>query len=274
MYYFFRSWRDSLSLFLPKNAKLFFLVTLKTIIESYKIILRDLWWLFALSFGLELIYSRYFPQNIIFCLAALLSWFITIFIMYLIIRPSMKRKEWEYYNDYWRYFFCFICFSVLAYIIPYGLLYFGSKIAIWTQKVHMLFYLILVPFLLIPLLLSFLVHPALLSIYASPLLAFVILFFLDTPGMVKDAFKSMARGFKMILYNYPFCFLIFLLFFAGSLLSQWIVLHFFGPCSVAAHLISPISNLLLPIPLSILTNFYTKRTHEQYGLYYPETIKE
>ncbi len=40
-----QSWQDSLKLFYPKNLKLFALVTLKSIIDVYKLLLRYWWWL-------------------------------------------------------------------------------------------------------------------------------------------------------------------------------------------------------------------------------------
>lgn len=57
----YSSWRESLSLFKPKNFKLFALITLKTIGQVFRLLLTYFWWFPALILGLiiflELHYS-------------------------------------------------------------------------------------------------------------------------------------------------------------------------------------------------------------------------
>ena len=272
MYYFFRSWKESISLFTPKNAKLFFLITLKSIMESYKLIVLHLGWLFALTAILDLSYSRFCHKLSYFCLIPLFGWFATIFGMYLIIRPSIKRKSWDYYKDNWLKFIFFIFFSIIAYSIPIAMLLIGNKIVFLTQNIHTIFYILFLPVLLIPILVTFLMPPDLIILYVSPLLTFLILFILDSDGSIKSIMKSMIRALKMMIYNYPFCILIFCFFVLCSILYTISIVNLFGRNS---FLLSPIiTNAFLPIPLCILTNFYIKRLHDQFGLYYPETAKE
>lgn len=272
MLYFFRSWKESLSLFIPKHAKLFFLITLKSILQSYKFIILHLGWLFAGSALLDLGYSHICPNQSIICLLPLLGWFATIFGMYLIIRPSMKRKGWDYYKDNGIKFIYFILFSVIAYSVSYGMLLGASHIVYLTQHIHTYFYVLLLPLLLLPILVTFLMPPDLIILYVSPLLTFFILFMLDGDNSFKNIMQSIVRAFKMIFYNYPFCILAFVFFVICSMGYTMLVVSL---VSKESFLLSPIlSNALLPIPLCILTNFYVKRLHDQFGLYYPETIKE
>lgn len=272
VYYFLRSWKESIALFAPKQFKLFCLVTLKSIFESYKLIILHFGWLFALSALLDLSYSQFCLNLSYLCLLPLVGWFITIFGMYLIIRPSIKRKGWNYYKDNWLKFFYFIFFSIIAYSIPIAMLAAANKIVYLTQHIHTLFYYLLLPVLLIPILVTFLMPPNLIVLYVSPLLTFLILFILDGDGSIKNVLKSVVRALKMMIYNYPFCILIFILFVICSVSYTVLIANLFG---VDSFLLSPIvSNAFLPIPLCILTNFYVKRLHEQFGLYYPETVKE
>jgi hypothetical protein len=272
VYYFFRSWKESVSLFIPKQARLFFLITLKSIIESYKLIALHLWWLFGLSYLTDILYSRYFGIKSYFCIVPLLSWFLTIFFIYLIIRPSIKRKGWSYYKDYLGRFAYFVLFSIIAFLIPILLLLIGNKIAFWTFSISWIFYMLFLPFLIVPLLISFLVAPQVVALYTSPLLTFLLLFMLDSNGSISDVFQSIIRAFKMVIYNYPFCIIMFIVFIVCSTIGQMLIVQFFGINSFL--LSSLVTNLILPIPLCILTNFYIKRLHDQFGLYYPETVKE
>ncbi len=272
VYYFLRSWKESISLFAPKQFKLFSLVTIKSIFESYKYIILHFGWLFAITALLDLSYSQFCLYLNYLCLLPLIGWFVTIFGMYLIIRPSIKRKGWSYYKDNWLKFIYFMFFSIIAYSIPLAMLSAANKIVYLTQNIHTLFYFLLLPVLLIPILVTFLMPPNLIVLYVSPLLTFLILFILDGDGSIKNVLQSVVRALKMMIYNYPFCILIFILFVICSVSYTVFIARWFG---VDSFLLSPIvSNAFLPIPLCILTNFYIKRVHDQFGLYYPETVKE
>lgn len=253
---FFQSWKDSLSLFIPKNAKLFLLVTLKSILQSYKFILLHLGLLFALSAVLEMIYIRYFGPHSFFVIVPLLSWLITIFGIYLIIRPSIKRKGIEYYRNHIRYFFGFAFLTILFLFVCVASILFLRLLgtpAIIIRGIQIFFLLSdLVPF------------------FACPLLCFIIFFYLDRPTHIKNLFLSCRRGVLMSAYNYPFCLTVYFFFIACSL-----GLHY-GALLLGANslIVSLLTNLLLPIPICIFNNFYVKRLHDQFDLYYPQNIKE
>jgi hypothetical protein len=267
MTHLLRSWKESLSLFIPKNAQLFALVTLKNILQSYTIILRDGWWLFGLSMIAEYIYTRYFGPQSFFGFIPLILWFITIFLMYLIIRPSLKRKGYSYYKDYIGAFFYFALFSILGYLFFLTLLRFALLFSVTIANP---FYFVSNVFMILTALLA--PGPQLMPLYVSPLLTFLILFILDSDRSIASIFKSIIRAFKMVIYNYPFCLIIFSIWALLSVCSQLLIFKIFGPHSFL--LSSAVSYLLLPIPICIFTLFYTKRLHEQFGLYYPQTIKE
>lgn len=270
MAYLLSSWKESLSLFSPKNAKLFILVTIKTILQSYKLILKHLWWLLLLSTALDIVYARYFDIQSYFVLLPLFSWFLTIFFMYLIIRPSMKQKGFGYYKDYIKYFIYFILLtiitSLLFYLLPLPIRFLITQFFWPHQFIFAYIYGLLITSILL------LLPHNLVPLYVSPLLTFMILFMLDSDGKIMSFLRSIIRGIKMAFYNYPFCLILFALFTLVSFLVQLSIYWLFGPESMF-H--SPLfSTLILPIPLSIWTNFYTKRLHDQFGLYYPETIKD
>lgn len=272
MYYFFRSWRDSLSLFIPQNAKLFSLVTLKTIINSYKKILKDLWWLFLVSAAVEYGFRKLCIVGSLWCIVPLLLWLAIIFIMYLIIRPSIPQKNWHYYLSHWYYFIYFALFSALAISLPYIFLSISQKIAAWTLYIHPIFFYLYIPFLFIPILLAFIIAPEVLPIYSSPLLSFFLFFLIDSRGSILDSLKSVWRALKMVVYNYPFCLLFYTALLFGTYYLQQLIRYVFGPTNFLFSTL--VGTLALAIPLCIWSVFYTKRLHDQFNLYYPESVKE
>jgi hypothetical protein len=247
--YFLRSWKDSLSLFLPSNFKLFFLVTIKCIIQAYKNLFKYFWWLIFATGAVDFWFSRYALNSrshtvvVLSALAVVVVWFVYYFMVYLTIRPSIKPKGYEYYTEYGIYFLYFALYSFITYIIRY---------------LHQLAWY---PYITEDLL-----------IYLSPFLTFCILFLLDSDGSFSSACKSIWRGLKMWWYNLPFCTVAYTIFWLISYLLFMIVLQIFGAKS---FLVSPIvSALLAPIALCFLNNFYVKRLHDQFTLYFPESIKE
>lgn len=249
MLYLLRSWKDSLSLFLPKNFKLFFLVTLKGIVQVYKNLFKYFWWLILATGVIDYVFARYgnaLSNSMVIGAGLsilLLLWFTFYFVQYLTIRPSLKPKGYEYYFEYGIYFLYFILYSLIAYVIRY------AYQALWY------------PFVVADLL-----------IYLSPLLTFCILFLLDSDGTFVSALYSVVRGFKMFLYNLPFCIIFYSFFWIATYVLFITIFSVFGPQSFLLSAI--VAALLTPIPLCFLNNFYIKRLHDQFGLYYPETIKE
>ena len=188
MLYFFQSWKEAILVLNPKNAKLFVLITLKTIIQSFKIIVRDWGWLLLVMAVFYFIDFQFFnPTSAkLFFILISVAWLILIFGVYLIIRPSIKRKGYLYYCDYMRYFPYFVLFSLVIQLIPHMLLLLFSKIIHNASNIHSIFYILFSPFQLMPIFISMLIAPDLIPLYASPLLTFLILFLLDTDGSIAD----------------------------------------------------------------------------------------
>lgn len=264
MTYLFRSWKESLLIFLPKNAKLFFLVVLKTIIRSYKILFRDCWWLVALSIISEVIYDFYFGVASYFVLFPLFFWLITIFCMYLIIRPSVHKKNVGYYLQHKSHFLYYLSASFIMHAVAHALVLIGSYIVTKQALPPLISLILFLPFLTIPFL----------SIYTTPLVSFFLFFILDKKSGIRNFCISLVQAFKMLFYNYPFCFILLSLFFGVYAAMNVVMHHFFGNTGIVITLYSYMVYLLLPIPISIWSIFYTKRLHDQFGLYYPESIKE
>lgn len=270
MRYLFRSWRDSLSLFIPENAKLFCLVTLKSILNSYKILFINLWWLFIFALGSEAVYYRYFGPESFFALVPALAWLVIAFCLFLTIRPSLHKKDLRYYLGYGWYFIYFLIICILIMLIPYYSKIISKEIADWTLNSNRFFFFLYIPFLFIPLLFTF-VNPDLLPIYLAPIAGFFMFFLLDSRGKINDGFKSLWRTIKLIAYNYPFCVIAYAIFIGLGYALKFGISSLFGSSFI---LMTFIETIFAVIPLCIYAMFYTKRLHEQFTLYFPESIKE
>jgi len=108
---------------------------------------------------------------------------------------------------------------------------------------------------------------ALFSIPISGLMAVILglegvlstLFFLDSHGKVGDFFYSLFRGIKMFLYNMPF----FIIFMGMMGCLLFMLVGFIGLQWTLA-----LMPFVLPLPLCFIVNFYTKKLHEQFPLYF------
>lgn len=272
MYYFFRSWRDSLSLFMPQNAKLFSLVTLKSILNSYRIIFKDLWWLLLLAWATGYGIKNGWIGLIRGQLLQLFVWLIIIFIIYLIIRPSLPRKNWGYYGSKWPLFFYFVPLSLLALALPFIFLRLATEVGLWAITIQPLFYYLYLLIVWLPVGLAFIAAPEVLPIYSSPLLSFIFLFLFDSRGTPLDLLKSIWRALKMVMYNWPFCAIVYTVLLFGAYYLQIGIYKLLGTHTFLSSTL--VGTLALVIPLCLWTMFYTKRLHDQFNLYFPESVKE
>jgi hypothetical protein len=119
-------------------------------------------------------------------------------------------------------------------------------------------------------------------IIVSPFFAFSVYFMLDSDGKFKSIAASLYKAFKMCLFNYPFCLIMlvalnylymgldYILF--SLLIALNIKLVTFIDTSI--HMLPSFSiikywaMLFWPIPLCFLNNFYIKRLHEQFDVYF------
>jgi len=172
--------------------------------------------------------------------------------LYLSLRPSVKRKTPAYFSDY------------KTHTILLGLLFFIKaflfQIIFRTGPFGAdLFVLLMVfPF----------------SIVAMTLF---MLFYLDSRGGVLDLFWSWWRSLKMCIFGLPFCVVVsaigyLVYFFAASTLLVLVNILPSIFSEKAVLLLSSIMKhavILLSVPvIAMVANFYTKRLHDQFSLYF------
>lgn len=114
------SWLESLAIFSAQQRKLFLLVTLKTILSSYKKLLTVLWPLLALYGAALYFFYASLPW------VPLLPGLLLVSLVFLVVRPSVERKTFSYFFRYLVYDYEII---FLLMLMPY--LIFSGVIAYW-----------------------------------------------------------------------------------------------------------------------------------------------
>ncbi len=107
------------------------------------------------------------------------------------------------------------------------------------------------------------------SLFLSPFLIIWLLFLLDAQLGFWSSIKAFGRAVLMLSYNYPFFLIIYVII--RLLLSCLYVLLLPLTTTVPAVAILGwllLLGILVPYWICLLTNFYVKRLHEQFGLYY------
>lgn len=247
----FRSWKESLLLFVPKNMKLFLLVTLKSALETYSFLIYYFWWLLLLTIVFDL--GCYYPECMVsgtmLHIASLLANILLLFTLFTLARPSIAVKNRAYWYEQLRK--SYIGFTCL-YIILFGM----------RQLLGILLIYICIALCGLPLydMLSgfFMFVYGTAPMVVIPVFTFAELFFLDSTGSCKGFFLSIWRGFVMFIYNAPFC-MISVIF----LYLVWEVMFMlFGIYRI--YLFFP----FIPFMLSYFKNMYVKRLHDQFNLYF------
>jgi len=257
-----RAWKDSLSIFKPNNFQLFTLVTLKSIVDAYKIMIRYWWWLYALVIGIlayklsivyqaalflanpeafGLIYPSVLDQALFFmmtCAALLIPFFLI-----LSVRSSVEQKNYTYFLNYLPRYFFVLCFIIIMAMIKNYIL----SVLTWTHYIDYLIH-ILIP----------------ISVYNSPFLCFYIFFLLDSNGGLSGVGRSIERAIKMVIFNFPLCFILYAVFasiefFIGAINNFIFITLLLRTCS-----------LITSIFICIWANIYIKKLHEQSSLYFKE----
>lgn len=278
------SGRDSLNTFKPSDFKLFALVTLKSLLESYKIWLKYWGWLIIIAVPVCFLLGRasllyiFFPgwtaalsltnlpMSSLMILGAL-SYACIIISLVLSTRPSAGLKNCHYIKQFKMHFLYAIVWLLgivpsLLYIIlvPVALTAFAPRDLVISSWLITLI-------------------GSLLAIFVLPIITVLFMLFLfDSDGTIVQVFKAVWRAFKMALYNLPLYICMVLLFGLVVVISTVVVMALLWGFSmvVSAHLLIYISTVmilllllfLLPLAINIITNLYVKRLHEQYNLYY------
>ena len=182
------AWKNSLTLFYPTNFKLFILITIKSIIEAYKIIIHYWWWLAVLIGGTNLFWWN---NTKFFDFLSIAFYCLFIFAFSLATRPSVARKNIAYFRSYFILFFPtlagFLSIKLLGILLIEII---GIKMS-QRQSIYLL-----------------------IKSFSYATQVFFIFFFLDSNHTGKQLLQSLLRSVKMTIYNYPIC-LIFGLIILG-----------------------------------------------------------
>ncbi len=172
-----QSWIDSLALLKPKNAQLFAMVTIKAILEAYKIMFVYWSWVIALMVGCYILpfivpaltpvahVSRGIGSDVLWVSSFLYE--ILFVAVCLSTRPSIAKKDWHYFA------------AQLSKFVIY-LLFFS-----FTS----------------------------LSSDVSSFSVFWVLFIADSTGGLKNLFLSFWYALKMVVFNYPLLVVLGLIFY-------------------------------------------------------------
>src|SRR4030095_1111164 len=248
-----QSWIDSLTLLKPKNAQLFIMVTIKSIIEAYKVMFWYLWAAMSLVMFfhglclliLPILFDTYIikesatlgtymegqsPHWIGDLFEASMHWINqwTLFTACLATRPSIMKKDWIYFKSH---MYSFIYIAIVLFLIP--------KVY-WPTAF-------------------------------SPFYIFLVLFFLDSAQGPKDFLLSMWSSLKMIVFNYPLLVVIGICWGLLVGLSKFFIVTFiFANDTVGLRffLCDIYGVCLLPIGVCFYANIYIKKLHDQFDLYF------
>jgi len=253
----FRSWKESLLLFLPKNYKLFLLVTLKATLQLYKDLFRYCWWFIALAMGLFIaapvvgLIAEGLPEQasmiaVFLGVAIFVLEFIWTFLQVIFARPSTDRKGWRYLGAMFkRTFVGSAVVALLSVALFFPLLFLHP---VMLNKVLFLFN----------------------GAYGLSLIA--LFFYMDGDHGIKGIFESVWQALLHIAYNMPFILVsvlgILLLNDAFSILffkmmpGKWIAVLF--------PLLRAVKFILMPVVTAYFKQFYVKRLHDQFQLYFPK----
>ena len=299
----FISWGESLAFFTPSTGKTFMLITLKAAAEAYRIFFKHFWWLFianiCLGLYVQILSGPQASQTLwLVFVATIFVWLLQIFLMCLATRPSINRKTYSYFTRYGWHFICFLLFSLIMLWVALcitvvqvlGLL---GRVAITNIDIMIhLSSLIIIPLTFV----GFWLYEgsALMPLYILPFFVFWTFFLLDSPMGWRAIRNSLKNAIKMVLYNYPFCLISFggllgiykLLYRCVEYISIFIyklyLMHLGADLGevpamrwkIAVNIFVPLVMVLLaPLFISFLSNFYIKRVHEQFLLYFPKKIQ-
>jgi hypothetical protein len=228
-----QSWIDSLTLFKPKNLQLFAMVTLKSIVEAYKLYFRYFWWvivLMGICFINPDLSNRIFMEktDAILSVTRITYWLFELLFLAACFstRPSVGQKNCAY--------FC----AQFQKIILYWLF---IPIFSWSSA----------------------------SYYGY---IFTVLFFADSVGGPKNFFLSIWNAIKMVVFNLPLVVpigaVVYVCGWVGNQLITYMLISYDITLSLKIPLaINLIGALLLPIGVCIFANIYIKKLHDQFDLY-------
>ena len=246
------SWFESFDALKADSIKLLLLLSLRRLLGVYLALLQAWFLPVALIVGLVL--------NIPSLLAAFYS---TLIIR--AARPSLEYKNAQYWQQTlfadWIVFLAVLVLAAVPHLMPEGELYFYLSGV--GQLIMRIFFL--TDLLCLPGTCSF----CILTLFFSPFFIVWILFMLDTKNSVPSVIKAFGRAVLMIAANYPFFIVVYGIFRVVLSLGYLATM----PLVQAMPTVPSIGwivllGLVVPYYICLLSNFYVKRLHEQFSLYY------
>lgn len=243
-----RTWKSSLSIFLPTNLKLFFFATINAVIKGLRPFII---YVFPVVVLIKLFQINVCHIEDMWCQLlgkkSLLMLIVALVGAIASIRPSVNLKRCRYFRALW------LPALVLSLLWAAFLVGFNDALANIGTPV-MPFQLIIFGFFMLVLL---------------PLMILLSYCLFDAPRSLIGMLKGIKRGLLFTLYNLPFIFISMLFYFIVALLIYIPTLMFalyFDLPGIAIYILPGVLFgffFLLSCWFSIL---YTKRVYEQYDL--------
>lgn len=249
-------WQESLDAFKPSQSKVLILVSLRAVKNLYK----------------ALLYAFFLPTTLLAGLVLGQKGLIGSFYITLIARaarPSIDLKKRHYWAE----------FNFVDWVVYIGLLLNDLIYHIFLSRADksFLFYLLnkLHELLSRGLLISTMkwlpgtdALGALLP-FMSPFVIIWVFFMLDSKKSVWEYIKALGRALLMMFYNYPFFLFTYLVLRIGCSLvclasRPFTATYTYLPIIGWVVLIA----VVIPFYVCFIMNFYVKKVHEQFGLYY------
>jgi len=233
------SWRDSLSMFSPKQFNLLSLITRKCLRNiflhpsSFLVIV-------PLSAGVAFNMAYHDNHSIVRMLILVFIQIIIVFLV-LMVRASVKRKHCYYFLHYWPHMLYVVVFYMLVSLATFWLP-FNVPDVIWF--------------------------------FWAPISTLWLLFFVDQRATFKAFITSLWRAVLMFIYSLPVCLIIaglwFLVFWSMSTLLAMLISKFANiERSFWAFIFGTLVGIVLsPLWYCLLSNIYIKQLHEHFTRYF------
>ena len=228
-----QAWGDSLSLLKLKHLKLFLLVTLKSIIDTYKVLLKYWWWLLVLSILCGIVFFKYGLR------ASWLAWNIQLwsyqileFATLVAARPSLEQKNCAYFR---RYMVNFLPVALLLLLLPKQ---------IWPMGLSPIYSFTVLFFLDS----SKTIEDFFISFFRA-----IKMFIYNLPLLIIIAFVPLNLPLEVLRHIN-----------ISSLLTPGITLFHISA------VLDIIRTLYIPVYVCLYTNIYIKKLHDQFDLYFKQ----
>ena len=239
------NWKNAATLLHLDSLKLFLLVSLKTFKQSLSILFGKFWILLLLLIAFSAIEGIE--------MATYVFGLLLFFIMLLVVRPSIERKDCSYFLSYFRKIIGFLGVS------------FGVISIYWLARA-------LIELAIFGRVGSHIVSPFQHYIVIGPWFVLTSLAYLDTSGGIKDVYFSIVRGLKMMACYFPAVLvlgLFNLLFFYVGLGGFYFLKTFLNGKALNLFVLSVgfcFLSILTLFFFCVTTTLYIKAKHTNYRL--------